>query len=58
MHVSFEDLEALVDAPGAPGNEYAVADRFAELIEPHVDTVSFDAMGNVVAPRAREATSR
>ena len=49
MHVSFEDLEALVDAPGAPGNEYAVADRFAELIEPHVDTVSFDAMGNVVA---------
>ncbi|ODR82683.1 peptidase M42 [Haladaptatus sp. W1] len=49
MHVSFDDLETLVEAPGAPGNEYAVADRFAELIEPHVDSVSFDAMGNVVA---------
>ncbi|WP_049971424.1 M42 family metallopeptidase [Haladaptatus cibarius] len=49
MDVSFEDLEALVETPGAPGNEYAVADRFAELIEPHVDDVSFDAMGNVTA---------
>ncbi|WP_227355080.1 M42 family metallopeptidase [Haladaptatus salinisoli] len=49
MHVSLDDLETLVEAAGAPGNEYAVADRFAELIEPHVDDVSFDPMGNVVA---------
>ncbi len=49
MQVSFDDLEALVEEPGAPGNEYAVADCFADRIEPHVDDVSFDAMGNVVA---------
>lgn len=49
MHVTVEDLETFVEPRGAPGNEYAVADRFAERVEPHVDDVSFDAMGNVVA---------
>lgn len=43
------DLERLVEARGPPGAEYAVGDVFTELIEPYVDTVSHDAMGNVIA---------
>jgi endoglucanase len=43
------DLETLVAARGPPGAEYAVADAFAELVEPHVDSVAYDEMGNVIA---------
>jgi endoglucanase len=44
-----EDIERLVAARGPPGDEYLVADVFEELIRPHVDSVSVDEMGNVVA---------
>ncbi|UPW02109.1 M20/M25/M40 family metallo-hydrolase [Halorussus gelatinilyticus] len=47
--VRFADLETLVAARGPPGAEYPVADAFAELVEPHVDSVGYDEMGNVVA---------
>jgi hypothetical protein len=30
MPVDYAELETLVEARGAPGNEYAVADRFAD----------------------------
>jgi endoglucanase len=49
MSVDYAELEALIEARGAPGNEYAVADAFADLIEPHVDRVEYDDLGNVVA---------
>lgn len=49
MAVEFEELERLVSARGPPGDEYDVADVFEELIEPHVDSVAQDEMGNVVA---------
>ncbi|WP_132058835.1 M42 family metallopeptidase [Halorussus amylolyticus] len=47
--IDFEDLERLVAARGPPGAEYPVADEFADLVEPYVDSVSYDEMGNVVA---------
>ncbi|WP_158059124.1 M42 family metallopeptidase [Halorussus halophilus] len=47
--VEFADLERLVAARGPPGDEHAVADVFEELVEPHVDTVTRDELGNVVA---------
>jgi endoglucanase len=49
MSVDYADLEALVEARGAPGNEYAVADAFADLIGPHVDRVAYDDLGTVIA---------
>jgi endoglucanase len=49
MPVDYAELETLVEARGAPGNEYAVADRFADLVEPHVDRVAVDDLGTVVA---------
>jgi len=47
--ISEDDLEALVAARGAPSNEYAVADVFADRIEPHVDAIERDEQGNVIA---------
>ena len=49
MELDFDDLERLVTARGPPGDEHDVAETFADLIEPHVDTIEWDAMGNVVA---------
>lgn len=53
--IDFEELERLVAVRGPPGAEYPVADVFAELIEPHVDSVSDDEMGNVIATSEGEA---
>jgi endoglucanase len=47
--VAFEDLERLVAARGPPGAEYPVADVFADLVKPHVDSVEIDDLGNVIA---------
>lgn len=47
--VDVAELERLVAERGPPGDEYPVADLFADLVEPHVDSVSFDEMGNVIA---------
>ncbi|WP_290809976.1 M42 family metallopeptidase, partial [Halovivax sp.] len=49
MQIDRAELERLVAARGPPGDEYPVARVFAELIEPYVDDVSWDAMGNVIA---------
>ena len=53
--IDFSDLERLVAARGPPGAEYPVADAFAELVEPHVDSVEYDEMGNVVATSEGDA---
>ncbi|WP_135830254.1 M42 family metallopeptidase [Halorussus halobius] len=47
--VDFEELERLVAARGPPGDEYPVANVFADLVEPHVDSLAVDEMGNVIA---------
>ncbi|WP_066416839.1 M42 family metallopeptidase [Halorubrum aethiopicum] len=47
--VEFEDVERLVAARGPPGDEYPVAAVFEELVEPHVDAVFYDPMGNLIA---------
>lgn len=44
-----ETLRALVAAYGPSGRESGVARRMAELIAPHVDEVTTDALGNVIA---------
>lgn len=49
MPLKRTDLDRLVAARGPPGNEHAVAAVFEELIEPHVDEVRWDALGNLVA---------
>lgn len=47
--IDFADLERLVAERGPPGDEYPVADAFADLVEPHVDSVEYDELGTVVA---------
>ncbi|ELY92291.1 peptidase M42 family protein [Natrialba hulunbeirensis JCM 10989] len=49
MALKRTELDRLVAARGGPGGEYHVARVFEELIDPYVDEVSWDAMGNVVA---------
>ncbi|MFP9191145.1 M42 family metallopeptidase [Natrialbaceae archaeon A-CW1-1] len=49
MALDRAELDRLVAARGGPGGEYHVARVFEELIEPHVDDVRWDAMGNVIA---------
>lgn len=49
MDVDRSDLERLVAARGPPGEEYEVASVFEELIEPYVDEIQWDPMGNVIA---------
>ena len=51
MSVDRTELEQLVAARGPPGQEYQVAEVFESMIEPHVDEVRWDEMGNVVATR-------
>jgi endoglucanase len=49
MPVSMAEVERLVSARGPAGDEFDVADVFEELVEPHVDDVRQDELGNVVA---------
>lgn len=49
MIVDYEELKQLISVRGPPGDEYEVADVFSELVEPHVDTVTQDDLGNVIA---------
>lgn len=49
MTVEFDELARLVSARGPPGDEYEVADVFADLVGPHVDDVRRDDLGNVIA---------
>ena len=49
MALDRAELDRLVAARGGPGGEYHVARVFEELIEPHVNDVRWDAMGNVIA---------
>jgi endoglucanase len=44
-----DELEVFVAARGPAGDEGAVAEVFEDRIAPHVDTIEWDAMGNVVA---------
>lgn len=49
MEIDRSELERLVAARGPPGEEYEVASVFETLIEPFVDEIVRDEMGNVVA---------
>lgn len=49
MTIDLDELEQLVDARGPSGDEFDVAAVYADLVEPHVDRVSTDDVGNVVA---------
>lgn len=44
-------LETLTSAPGSSGCEFAVADVFSSLLMPYCDSISRDALGNVIAMR-------
>ncbi len=57
MALDRNELDRLVDARGGPGGEYHVARVFEDLIEPHVDEVRWDAMGNVIATAYGERDS-
>ncbi|WP_255168922.1 M42 family metallopeptidase [Natrononativus amylolyticus] len=49
MTLERAELDRLVAARGPPGDEHAVAAVFEELIDPHVDEIRWDALGNVIA---------
>ncbi|MCL4507742.1 MAG: M20/M25/M40 family metallo-hydrolase [Chloroflexi bacterium] len=51
-------LEKLSNAAGVSGNEDAVRDIILETIKPHVDEVTVDSMGNVIAFKAKSAEKR
>ena len=51
-------LEKLSNAAGVSGNEDAVRDIILETIKPHVDTVTVDSMGNVIAFKAKVVEKR
>jgi len=53
-----DDLDALVTERGAPGDEYDVAERYADLIAPHVDSVQMDDAGNVIATQEGDGEGR
>ncbi len=46
-------LEKLSNAAGPSGNEDAVRDIVLETIRPHVDEITVDSMGNVIARKAK-----
>jgi len=48
-----QTLRGLAAVQGPPGREAAVAREVAALIEPHVDCVQTDALGNVIATLGR-----
>ncbi len=49
MQIEKEELSKLVEARGPPGDEYEVANVYSDLIEPYVDSVERDSMGNIIA---------
>ncbi|OYR75908.1 M42 family metallopeptidase [Halorubrum ezzemoulense] len=49
MTFQIDDLRQLIDARGPSGDEHSVAAVFRTLIESHVDDVSTDDFGNLVA---------
>lgn len=49
MNVDIPLLSQLCELPGAPGFEKQVRDFVLDQIKPHIDSVSVDAMGNVLA---------
>ena len=51
-------LEKLSTAVGVSGNEDAVRDIILEAVKPHVDSVTVDTMGNVIAMKAKAKGSR
>lgn len=57
ISVDFTEIERLIAARGPPGDEYPVAEVYTELIEPHVDSISYDEMGNVIATSEGKADS-
>ena len=42
-------LKRLSETPGGPGDEAAVRDIIARVVHPHVDELSIDSMGNLIA---------
>ncbi len=51
-------LRQLTETPGGPGDEAAVRDLIARAIRPHVDDLSIDAMGNLIAIKRGTGASR
>jgi putative aminopeptidase FrvX len=49
VELQYETLERLLAVRGPPNAEYRVAELFEQLIEPHVDAIEWDDMGNVIA---------
>lgn len=49
--VNFDLLKELCEAPGIPGREEAVREIVRRELEPLVDEISVDAMGNLIARR-------
>jgi endoglucanase len=49
MTIKIKELNQLVKTRGPSGDEFDVAELYADLVEPHVDTVQTDASGNVIA---------
>jgi putative aminopeptidase FrvX len=47
--MDFELLKQIVEVPGAPGFEHRIRQTISDLIEPHVDELSTDGMGNLIA---------
>ncbi|NND07550.1 MAG: M42 family metallopeptidase [Saprospiraceae bacterium] len=56
--VGFNDLKRICETPGAPGFEKKIRDLVISLVEPLVDEVKIDSMGNVVAVRKGAADKR
>jgi tetrahedral aminopeptidase len=46
-------LEKLSNAVGVSGNEDAVRDIIRKVVEPHVDDITVDTMGNLIAHKAK-----
>lgn len=47
--MDFELLQEIVEAPGAPGFENTIRETIQSIIEPYVDDLSIDGIGNLIA---------
>lgn len=56
--IDFELLKVICETPGAPGFEKPIRDLVIDLVKPHVDELSVDAMGNVVAIKKGKVDKR
>lgn len=57
MNTLIDNLGALSNAPGISGNEIAVRRVLRPILEPHVDEISVDAIGNLMTHKAGTGAS-